>query len=101
MSLLNFLTFGLLGKTPQHDHICHCGTGSVEPHEIGTYGCQRIMVVPPQHMGGDRWRVANQHHSAEHGHEITGYALREQRGYHQHSCGCWSRHEGSVNSISA
>jgi hypothetical protein len=93
MSLLNFLTFGLLGKTPQHDHTCHCGTARVSPHQTGTQGCERFMTIPPEDMGGDRWRVD--------GHEITGYSLREQRGYHQHSCGCWSRHEGSDNSISA
>lgn len=41
----------------------------------------------------ERWRVD--------GHEITGYSLREQRGYYRHPCGCWSRHEGSTNSIEA
>jgi hypothetical protein len=39
----------------------------------------------------DRWLVD--------GVDITGYTLREQRGYHQHPCGCWSRSPGSSNSV--
>lgn len=93
MSLLNFLTFGLMGKSPEHDHTCHCGTATVTPHQTGTHGCQRFMTPAPDKLSGDRWFVD--------GKIITGYSLREQRGYHQHRCGCWSRHEGSENSISA
>jgi hypothetical protein len=51
------------------------------------------MVLPPQYLGDDRWIVDGQ--------EITGFMLREQRGYHRHICECWSRHEGSDNSVSA
>ena len=91
MGLLNFIAFGVFGKAPEHDHICRCGTARIDPYQIGTHGCQRIMVIPPEDMGGDRWRVD--------GHEITGYTLRDQRGYSQHSCGCWSRHAGSFNSL--
>lgn len=81
MSLLNFLTFGLLGK--KHDHTCHCG-GLNHAHQTGERGCLRVMTVPPEKQGDSYWRVG--------GHSITDYTLKEQRGYYQHPCGCWSRH---------
>ena len=90
MSLLKMLSQLLRRK--EHDHTCHCG-GLSHEHQTGDRGCFRIMVIPPDKLEGDRWHVG--------GKIITGYSLREQRGYHQHTCGCWSRHEGSDNSISA
>lgn len=89
-------------NTPkQHDHSCHCGTADVTPHKINTRGCVRFMTAAPEPMDDlhaelnavDRWCVDGQ--------EITGYTMRDQRGYFQHPCGCWSRHEGSTNSIDA
>jgi len=78
-----------------HDHICHCGTATHTPHEIGKDGCVRTMTAAPRKVSceEDRWMVD--------GHNITGYSMREQRGYHQHPCGCWSRSPGSTNSIEA
>ena len=77
-------------KNPTHDHTCHCGTGKTEPHKTGTEGCVRFMVEPPVQYT-DGWLVDGQ--------MITDYTLRDQRGYHQHPCGCWSRWPGSTNSL--
>lgn len=93
MSLLKMLSQLLRRREREHDHSCNCGTATVTPHETGTHGCERFMTKAPDKLEGDRWHVD--------GKIITGYSLREQRGYHQHRCGCWSRHEGSENSISA
>lgn len=90
MNLLRML--GRMLSRKEHDHTCHCG-GLNQAHQTGERGCFRIMVMPPEKQGDSHWRVD--------GHCITDYTLKEQRGYCQHSCGCWSRHEGSVNSISA
>jgi len=90
MSILNKLKN--LFKRKEHDHACYCG-GLEGQHTTGVRGCLRIMVLPPQYLGDDRWIVDGQ--------EITGFMLREQRGYHRHICECWSRHEGSDNSVSA
>jgi len=30
---------------------------------------------------------------------VTEYVYKNQRGYHQHSCGCWSTHGDSINSL--
>jgi len=54
------------------------------------------MVAPPNPAPDDpkygkMWEVD--------GRVITDYTLRAQRGYHQHKCGCWSRWQGSVNSL--
>lgn len=35
------------------------------------------------------------------GSEITEFSMKQQRGYHRHPCGCWSRWPGSSNSIDA
>jgi hypothetical protein len=92
MSILEKLK-GLF-KRQEHEHNCYCGGIEVtHPHNVGIRGCLRIMVIPPEALEDDRWYVDGQ--------VITGYTLREQRGYRQHPCGCWSRHEGSENSISA
>jgi hypothetical protein len=67
----------------EHDHRCYCGTATQnEPHQIGDNCCQRFMTDPPDYSDG-----------------TTEYTYKEQRGYHQHPCGCWSRWEGSENSI--
>lgn len=73
-----------------HNHTCHCGADVVYgPHSTGDLKCFREMCAAPERLQNDFWRVE--------GHEITGYSLREQRLYHQHSCGCWSRaKEGST-----
>lgn len=68
---------------PQHDHRCFCGTTKCVPHEIGRDGCERYMTEPPDLT------------------EATLFTYTQQRGYHQHPCGCWSRWPGSVNSLDA
>jgi hypothetical protein len=75
-----------------HDHACHCGT-ELEPHSTGEGRCVRRIVASPEKLQNDFWRVDGQ--------EITGYSMREQRGFYQHPCGCWSRWPGSKNSIEA
>lgn len=73
--------------------ICCCG-GIHREHRIGDENCFREAVInPPVKLCNDWWNVE--------GSDITGYTLREQRLYHQHECGCWSRPKGggSVNSI--
>ena len=73
---------GLLGKP--HDHTCHCGTSDAgTAHETGHDGCQRFMTGQPD------FTIASM------------YNYTVQRGYHQHPCGCWSRWEGSTNSLEA
>lgn len=74
-------------------HICYCGTADHTPHEIGQDGCVRRMEEPPINMENGYWRVGM--------HDITDFTLRQQRGYHQHECGCWSSWKDSVNSIEA
>lgn len=82
-----------------HEHSCHCGTASHTPHETGTDGCVRSIVATPKpapnhpEHGFQMWEVD--------GHVITDFTLRQQRGYYQHPCGCWSSHGDSVNSIEA
>lgn len=90
MSILNKLKN--MFKRVEHDHVCRCG-GLENQHTTGVRGCLRIMVIPPEDLGNGYWLVD--------GHKITGFMLLDQRGYHMHSCECWSRHEGSDNSISA
>jgi len=78
-------------------HACYCGCGAFTPHLIGEHGCLRKMVATPAEFGRDPerhtdlWLVDGQ--------LITEYTMREQRGYHRHECGCWSRTAGSDNSI--
>lgn len=76
--------------TTPHDHTCNCGTAE-GTHETGTRGCIRFMTEAPAVRPDNRWFVD--------GEEITDYTLREQRGYYQHDCGCWSRWPGTDNSI--
>lgn len=65
-----------------HDHSCHCGTGPdrAYPHETGQEGCVRLMTDPPDPT-------------------LSEFTIKQQRGYHQHPCGCWSRFPDSVNSL--
>ena len=83
----------------KHDHTCHCGTASATPHETREQGCVRHMVDTPtlvtQNTDPDanRWLVE--------GSEITEFSMKQQRGYHKHPCGCWSRWPGSSKSIDA
>lgn len=78
-------------------HPCCCGTATHTPHEVGKDGCKRFMteapeLIPPDNRQGfNQWTVD--------GHPVSDYTLRFQRGYSQISCGCWSRWEGSVNSL--
>ena len=82
------LSEGLRGG---HDHSCSCG-GSLGQHITGYCGCLREMTVTPHPLENDKWEVG--------GVAITDTSLREQRMYHQHPCGCWSRAKsGSTNSI--
>lgn len=65
-----------------HDHMCYCGTSHTgKPHETGQDGCIRYMTEPPD------LKLA------------SIFTYTEQRGYHMHPCGCWSRFHGSENSI--
>lgn len=80
-------------STPPCDHQCHCGTATSTPHNVGENGCLRILTPAPVPRADNRWFVD--------GSEITDFTLRQQRGYYQHPCGCWSRCPGSENSISA
>jgi hypothetical protein len=73
-----------------HQHECHCGTGRLTPHVTGEDGCVRFMTAAPV-CEGETWHI--------NGSLVTDYTLREQRGYHQHPCGCRSRWLGSINSI--
>lgn len=78
--------------------ICHCGTATHSPHVVGENGCVRFITDAPQPFADDpelnhpMWLVDGQ--------LITDFTLRQQRGYHQHENGQWSRWGGSVNSIS-
>ena len=74
---------------------CSCGCTLPPNHSLGSFECfrERVRTNPIKVKGDDRWFVD--------GGLITGFTLREQRGYHQHSCGGWSRpkdHE-STNSL--
>ena len=71
-------------------HRCNCGTGEPTPHNVGTGGCVRFLTDAPV-KNGDMWIVDDA--------IVTDYTLRWQRGYFQHDDGCWSRWEGSVNSL--
>ena len=76
-----------------HDHACHCG-GVEGAHPVGAPGCFRYMsnnAVVCLDAADDRWAV--------NGEPVSGFTLREQRGYAQHPCGCWSKHGGSTNSL--
>lgn len=76
-----------------HEHSCGCGY--VTPHNVGEGGCLREFAIAPVELNNDWWQVEGKG-------AITGFSLRDQRGYHQHSCGCWSRSKGgSTNSIDA
>ena len=84
-----------MNKT-KHNHACHCGTATHSPHETGENGCKRFITGNPTKAHddpdlGEMWYAD--------GNLITGYTLRFQRGYFQHPCDCWSRWEGSVNSL--
>jgi hypothetical protein len=75
-----------------HDHTCHCGVASTSPHIVGTYGCpRRIVDAPLKTTAIGYWMVD--------GGLITDFTLREQRGYHQHPCGCWSTTGEHSNSV--
>lgn len=74
---------------------CRCG-GQPGLHEVGSSSCYREKVTrPPRLISGsdDRWFVD--------GHTITGFTLRQQRGYRLHPCGNWSRPKDyeSTNSL--
>ena len=70
---------------------CNCG-GRNSEHLIGQVGCYREAARhKPRKISceKDRWFVAGQ--------TITGTTLREQRMYHQHFCGNWSRPIGGIS----
>lgn len=77
----------------EHDHRCSCGSNPTTPHPVGEGGCQRRLTEAPVKVANDAdmW-IAE-------GSTITDYTLREQRGYSQFPCGCWSRWPGSKNSL--
>lgn len=72
-------------------HLCNCGTASKTPHQVGKDGCERYMTRPPKKTGDGMYKVD--------GSTITEFTLRQQRGYSEQPCGCWSRWSGSVNSL--
>ena len=87
------------GLIRDHDHSCHCGTATTTPHETGTCGCVRTMVQAPNPAGIHEWLKCPMWDVGDRdGQPITDTTLKEQRGYHEHPCGCWSCHE-STNSI--
>ena len=76
-------------------HECGCGGGvaTFPPlHTIGSFGYYRYMTTPPKECGTHEtldcptWEVGGIA-------GITDFTLRQQRGYHQHKCGCWSTYE--------
>lgn len=75
---------------------CYCGTATHAPHAIGKSGCQREITASPDKFGTDpdtdspMWLVDGQ--------IITEYTLKFQRGYFEHTCGCWSRFGSDDNS---
>jgi hypothetical protein len=75
----------------KQEHLCHCGLGAGTTHEVGSLGCANVMADTPKELPLDMWHVD--------GVMITGYTLREQRGYCKHACGCWSRGAYNANSI--
>lgn len=93
------LWWPLPAEIVDHDHTCHCAYGKSEPHTIGQDGCVRTLVNAPTIISlsttgdrnYDRWLVD--------GVDVSWFTLKEQRGYHQHPCGCWSRSPGSFNSV--
>lgn len=76
------------------NHECYCGMANKTPHEIGKNGCARFMTESPVKSKTEGFWIVG-------GYEITDYTLRHQRGFAQHDCGCWSRWEGSENSLDA
>lgn len=77
---------------------CNCG-GIEEKHRVGEEACLREQVpVNPRPFPPfeDKWIMEDDV-------VITGTTLREQRGYHRHNDGNWSRpkDQGSENSIDA
>lgn len=88
------------GAKCSQKHECQCG-GIDHPHTIGKAGCFRYMTEAPipagkhPELGCDTWKMPNEDGA------ITDFTLRQQRGYHQHECGCWSRSDGSFNSVEA
>jgi len=76
-----------------HRHICYCG-GVENDHETGVPGCFRRMSednISCVNSDTDMWQVNNE--------TITGYILKDQRGFFQHPCGCWSRYSGTTHSL--
>ena len=66
----------------RHNHVCFCGLEDA-PHATGSGKCVRFMCDPPELKP----------------HETLDYPYKQQRGYYQHSCGCWLRWPGSINSL--
>jgi hypothetical protein len=72
-------------------HLCNCGTATKAPHIVGKDGCTRFMVRPPKKLDNGMYRVERR--------AITEYTMRHQRGFSELPCGCWSRWNGSINSL--
>ena len=81
------------------DHWCHCGTGKGSPHKTGEDGCVRVVETAPNQIPEKfedeffSWKI--------NGTPITDYTLRNQRGYSQQPCGCWTSWNDSTNSLDA
>jgi hypothetical protein len=76
--------------------VCGCG-GLNKTHHVADLGCYREVVESPTYIGQtekgiNMWRVGL--------HSITEFTLIQQRGYHHHGKGIWSRAKGySENSV--
>jgi hypothetical protein len=84
-------------------HLCYCGGVKENPegkgHATGTGLCFREFCQAPQPAGKHK-TISDCQMWLVDGTRITDFTMRQQRGYHRHSCGCWSRSKsGSINSI--
>lgn len=85
-------------EQPTGTIVCHCG-GMEGTHFVGEGSCYREVVPAPvlleeaSNDWAERWLVE--------GSEVTGYTLKQQRLYHHHRDGIWSRPKGggSINSL--
>jgi predicted nucleotidyltransferase len=84
-------------KNCNKEHLCSCGKATHYPHETGKSGCtRRISSITPIRNAEkvnthQEWQVGD--------HSVSDYTLKEQRGYRQYECGCWTRARESTNSL--
>lgn len=87
---------------------CNCGYGDGENHTIGEGSCARFIVTDPKEIPTNRRQIYNPDWFPDNvwvwdidNYFITEYTLFNQRLYHQHENGLWSRPKSrdSVNSV--